>query len=45
MIMRKIIGAALIVLSLAGCSPGNLLGDSAWSRDYFNVTDKKHSPG
>ena len=39
--MRKIIGAALIVLSLAGCSPGNLLGDSDWSRGYFKVADKE----
>ena len=39
--MRKIIGAALIVLSLAGCSPGNLAGDSDWSRGYFKVADKE----
>ena len=43
--MRKIIGAALIVLSLAGCWGGNFPGDTAGSRDYFNVTDKKESPG
>jgi hypothetical protein len=43
--MRKIIGPALIVLFLAGCAGGDLPGDSAWSRDYFKVTDKKQSAG
>ncbi|MFZ0854555.1 MAG: hypothetical protein WAO08_35815 [Hyphomicrobiaceae bacterium] len=44
--MGKIIGAALIVLTLAGCAVGgDLPGDSAWSRDYFKITDKKQSPG
>jgi hypothetical protein len=44
--MRKIIGSALIVLSLAGCAMnGDLPGESGWSRDYFKVTDKKQSPG
>ena len=44
--MRKIIGPVLIVLTLAGCAVGgDLPGDSAWSRDYFKVTDKKQSPG
>ena len=44
--MRKIIGAALIVLTLAGCAVGggDLPGDSAWARDYFKVADKKQSP-
>jgi hypothetical protein len=41
--MRKLIGPALILLSLAGCAGGDLPGDSAWSRDYFKVTDKKQS--
>jgi len=39
--MRKIIGAALIVLSFAGCSPGNLAGDSDWARAYFKIADKE----
>jgi hypothetical protein len=43
--MRKIIGFALIVLSLAGCAGGDLPGETGWSRDYFKVTDKKQSPG
>jgi hypothetical protein len=45
--MTKIIGPALIVLFLAGCAmgAGDLPGDSAWSRDYFKITDKKQSPG
>jgi hypothetical protein len=43
--MRKIIGAALIALCLAGCAGGELPGDSAWSRDYFKVTDKNQSAG
>jgi hypothetical protein len=43
--MRKMIGAALIVLFLAGCSGAELPGDSAWSRDYWKITDKKQSAG
>ena len=44
--MRKIIGLALIVLSLGGCAmDGSIPGDSAWSRDYLKGPDKKHSPG
>ena len=40
--MRKIIGPALIVLTLAGCAVGgDLPGDSAWSRDYFKVAGKQ----
>jgi hypothetical protein len=43
--MRKFIGLALIVLTLAGCAVGGELpGDSAWARDYFKVADKKQSP-
>ena len=42
--MRKVIGAALIVLCLAGCSPGSLPGDSAWSRDYLTSPTKKRAP-
>jgi hypothetical protein len=41
--MRKIIGAALIALSLAGCAGGNLLEDSSWSRDFWKDIDKKAS--
>ena len=45
-IMRRIIGLALIVLSLTGCAmDGTIPGDSAWSRDYLKGPDKKHSPG
>jgi hypothetical protein len=45
MTVRKIIGPALIVLSLAGCAAGgDLPGDSAWSRDYFKVAGKQ-APG
>jgi outer membrane lipoprotein SlyB len=45
MTMRKIIGAALIVLSLAGCAMnGDLPGDSAWSRDYLKASGKQ-APG
>src|SRR5215510_9174796 len=43
--MRKIIGTTLIVLSLAGCAGGELPGDSAWSRDYWKIIDKKQSAG
>jgi hypothetical protein len=43
--MRKFIGLALIVLTLAGCAVGGELpGDSAWARDYFKIADKKQSP-
>jgi len=43
--MKKIIGLALIVLSLAGCAMGgDLPGDSAWSRDYLKVSGKQ-APG
>jgi hypothetical protein len=45
MTMKKIIGPALIVLSLAGCAMGgDLPGDSAWSRDYLKVSGKQ-APG
>lgn len=39
--MTKMIDAALIVLFIAGCSGAELPGDSAWSRDYWKITDKK----
>ena len=43
--MRKIIGPALIVLTLAGCAVGgDLPGDSTWSRDYLKVSGKQ-APG
>ena len=46
MTMRKIIGPALIVLTLAGCAMGggDLPGDSTWSRDYLKVSGKQ-APG
>jgi hypothetical protein len=45
--MRKIIGASLIVLSLAGCAGGGIgnLGDSAWSRDYWRTVDSQPKGG
>jgi hypothetical protein len=42
--MGKIIGAGLIVLSLAGCA-GGLPGDSSWARDYWKVADSKPGTG
>jgi hypothetical protein len=41
--MRKIIGAALIVLSLAGCAGGNFQVDSSGSQDFWRDKDRKPS--
>ena len=45
--MARIIGAALIMLALAGCAGGseNLLGESAWSKNYWKIEDAKPKGG
>ena len=44
--MGKIIGAALIVLTLAGCAVGgDLPGDSAWSARLFQSHRQKAESG
>ena len=43
--MTKMIGAALIVLSLAGCAGENLIGESAWSKNYWKIEDKNPKNG
>jgi hypothetical protein len=44
--MTRIIGAALIALALAGCAGGeNLIGETAWSKNYWKIEDAKPKGG